>query len=101
ANCFRACPLVVEPMRVLKPAAGIMANPRIMSGDLSDFAAEGIRHAAKDHLPRSGLQDRGHGDFHIARDHAPGMVHHHHGAVIEVGDPLITAPWWWWTMPGA
>src|SRR3989442_186013 len=44
---------------------------------------------AEDHLPGGGLQDAGDGNVDRLRNHLFGVVHHHHGAVIEVGDPLV------------
>src|SRR5581483_1957065 len=35
------------------------------------------------------LQHAGYGDVHGAADHAPCVIHHHHGAVIEIADTLV------------
>ena len=45
--------------------------------------------AAEDHLARGGLQHAGHGDVDGLGDHLARVVHHHHGAVVEIGDALV------------
>ncbi len=44
---------------------------------------------AEDHLPGGGLQHAGHGDVDGLRDHPLGVVHHHHGAVVQVSHALV------------
>src|SRR4051812_19122475 len=43
----------------------------------------------KDHFTRGSLKDTCHGRVHSFADHLACVVHHNHGAVIEVGDSLI------------
>src|SRR5258708_17082089 len=44
---------------------------------------------AKDHFSGSGLQDGCHRDVHVLADQLARIVHHHHGAVVEIGDALV------------
>src|SRR5579872_5341874 len=44
---------------------------------------------AEDHLAAGGLQNAGHGNVDGFRDHLLGIIDHHHGPVVKVGDTLI------------
>src|SRR5581483_7078074 len=43
----------------------------------------------KDHLARRSLQYRGHRNIHGLADHLARIVHHDHGAVIQIGHTLV------------
>jgi hypothetical protein len=44
---------------------------------------------AENHLAGRGLKHAGDGDIDGLRDHLLGVVHHHHGAIVEIGDALV------------
>lgn len=44
---------------------------------------------AENHLARRSLQNAGDGDVDRLRDHAFGVIYHHHGSVVEVRDALV------------
>ena len=44
---------------------------------------------AENHLPGGGLQHASHGDVDGLRNHLLGVVHHHHGAVVQVSHALV------------
>ena len=44
---------------------------------------------AKNHFTGGGLQNAGHGNIDGPRDHLLGVVHHHHGSVVQIRDTLV------------
>src|ERR1039457_7353321 len=44
---------------------------------------------AEDHFPRGGLQHAGHRNIDGLGNHLLGVIHHHHGAVIQVSHALV------------
>src|SRR2546428_57052 len=45
--------------------------------------------ASEDHLPRRRLQHAGDDDVDRLADHLARVVHHHHRAIVEIGDALV------------
>ena len=45
--------------------------------------------APEDHFTSGGLQDAGDGDVDGSGDHFFGVIDHHHGAVVKIGDALV------------
>src|SRR5205807_9336986 len=45
--------------------------------------------AGEDHATRRGLVDRGHRHVHRPTDEPLAVLHHHHGAVVQVGHALV------------
>src|SRR5574340_524574 len=118
-NCLRLVPAVSgekRPIRVPRPAAGkitaIFMDLRFYRGSrllgsnrlggrigtprpvVRGLVARHRRvHAlivlAEDHLAGRGLEHAGHGDVDGLRNHLLGVIHHHHGAVIQVGHALV------------
>ena len=48
-----------------------------------------IIEAAEDHFAGGGLQNAGNHYVHGLGDHPPRIIHHHHRAVVQVGNALI------------
>src|SRR5260370_27858073 len=65
----------------IRRAHGCGADVVGVAGALVEFT--------EDHLAGGGLQHRGHRNIHGLAAHLAGVVHHHHGAVIQVGNALV------------
>src|SRR5262249_23694718 len=117
-NCLRlvpACAAELFPIRVPKPAAGSMTATfmrlRFYRGflggrDVGDGLRLALPHrtivpfgagdrvgalveASEDHFAGGSLEHTGDGNIDGLRDHPLGIVYHHHGAVVEIGDALV------------
>src|SRR5690242_4899139 len=44
---------------------------------------------AENHFAGGGLQNRGDGNVDRFADHLSGIVDHHHGSVVQIGDALV------------
>src|ERR1019366_599922 len=116
-NCLRLVPAfsaVPLPIRVPRPAAGNMTATLMWLRFYRGFLGREIRHRlwialahrtvvplggrdgmpalvvlAEDHLAGRGLEHAGHRDIDGLGDQLFGVVHHDHGAVIQVSDALV------------
>src|SRR5580698_8877645 len=93
----RNCLGVSPPMRTPVPAAGIMART-LMTRRLRTRSLCRVDHfggsspfvvAAEDHASGSCLKHTGDGNVDGLGEHFLGIVHHHHGPIIQVGYALI------------
>src|SRR5713226_6885602 len=58
-------------------------------GGLADLLLGALVVAAEDHLPGSGLVHRGDDDVDRLVDHSARAIYDDHGAVVQIGDPLV------------
>src|SRR4029450_3392908 len=82
------------PMREPAPPAGTTATAFVIEDWSPRAEATSSRHslvvleAGEDHAAGGGLEHRGDAGADLLADVSLAVIHHHHGAVVQVGDAL-------------
>ena len=77
---------------VRRAGLGCSRDQRCRTFAAVTFVVNGVHaivKAAEDHFTGGGLQNAGDRNIDGPRDHLLGVVHHHHGAVVQIGDALV------------
>src|ERR1700722_8892547 len=93
-----ACLRIQGPCGPFAPRSGSLVRPwrrwrfgvwRALRRGARNLLLAALIISSKDHFPRGGLMHRSHGDVDGLVDHLARAIHHHHGAIVQIGHALV------------